>query len=119
MVASLRVEILFYKGVRQKRGRGFGAFAQVIKRTAIPFLCKDLVPAAKNVGGDLLEFTALEITEFVSGGKKFKTAAKNVVRQILRQQLGSGSKKNCKQSHCNKIFKTNQPVAKRNFCKSF
>ena len=36
MVASKQVEI-FYRGVCQQHGRGFGAHAQVIWRTAIPF----------------------------------------------------------------------------------
>ena len=46
MVASREVEILYYKCVGRQRGRGFGALAQVIGRTAIPFLRKYIVPAA-------------------------------------------------------------------------
>ena len=93
MVASREVEIPLYRGVRRQRGRGFGALAQVIGRTAIPFLRKHSVPAAKRVGADLLEFAVPEIAEFVSGRKNFKTAAKSVGRQTLRKQLGSGSRK--------------------------
>ena len=40
MVASREVEIPYYRGVGRQRGRGFGAPAQVIGRTAIPFLRK-------------------------------------------------------------------------------
>ena len=40
MVASRQVEIPFYRGIDRQRGRGFGALAQVIGRTAIPFLRK-------------------------------------------------------------------------------
>ena len=93
MVASRQVEIPFYRGVGRQRGRGFGALAQVIGRTAIPFLRKYIVPAAKRVGADLLEFPAPDIAEVVSGRKKFKTAAKSVGRQTLIKQLGSGSGK--------------------------
>ena len=93
MVASTEVEIPFYKGVGRQRGRGFGALAQVIGRTATPFLRKYIVPAAKRVGADLLEFAVPEIAEVVSGRKNFKTAAKSVGRQTLRKQLGSGSRK--------------------------
>ena len=93
MVASREVEIQFYRGVDQQRGRGFDALAQVIGRTAIPFLRKYIVPAAKCVGADLLEFAVPEIAEVVSGRKNFKTAAKSVGRQTLRKQLGSGSRK--------------------------
>ena len=93
MVASREVEIPFYRGVGRQRGRGFGALAQVIGRTAIPFLRKYIVPAAKRVGADLLEFAVPEVAEVVSGRKNFKTAAKSVGRQNLRKQLGNGSRK--------------------------
>ena len=93
MVASRQVQIPFYRGVGRQRGRRFGAPAQVIGRTAIPFLRKYIVPAAKRVGADLLEFAVSEIAVVVSGRKNFKTAAKRVRRQTLRKQLGSGSRK--------------------------
>ena len=50
MAASREVEIPYYRGVGRQRGRGFGALAQVIGKTAIPFLRKYIVPAAKRVG---------------------------------------------------------------------
>ena len=90
MVASRQVEIPYERGVG---GRGFGALAQVIGRTAIPFLRKNIIPAAKRVGADLLEFAVPEIAEVVSGRKNIKTAAKSVGRQTVRKQLGSGSRK--------------------------
>ena len=92
MVASRQVEIPYYRGVGRQRGRGFGALAQVIGRTAVPFLRKYVVPAAKRVGADLLEFAAPEIGEVISGRKTFKSAAKIVGKQTLRKQLGSGNK---------------------------
>ena len=91
MVASRQVEIQYYRAVGRQRGRGFGALAKVIGRTAIPFLRKYVVPAAKRVGADLLEVAVPEIAEVVSGRKNFKTAARNVGRQTLRKQLGEGS----------------------------
>ena len=93
MVASRQTEIPFYRGVGRQRGRGFGALAQVIGRTAIPFLRKYIGPAAKRVGADLLEFAVPDIAEVVSGRKNIKTSAKSVGRQTLRKQLGSGTKK--------------------------
>ena len=92
MVASRQVEIPYYRAVDRQRGRGFGALAQVIGRTAIPFLRRYMGPAAKCVGADLLEFAVPEIAEVVSGRKNFKTAAKSVGRQTLRKQLGEGSR---------------------------
>ena len=93
MVSSRQVEIPYYRAVGRQRGRGFGALAQVIGRTAIPFLRKYVVPAAKGVGADLLEFAVPEIAEVVSGRKNFKLAAKSVGRQTLRKQLGEGSRR--------------------------
>ena len=93
MVASRKVEIPFYRGIGRQRGRGFGSLAQVIVRTPFPFLRKYIVPDAKRVGTELLEFAVPEIAEVVSGRKNLKTAAKSVRRQILRKQLGSCSRK--------------------------
>ena len=91
MVASRQVELPYYRGVGRQRGRGFGALAQVIGRTAIPFLRKYIVPAAKRVGADLLEFAVPEIGEVITGRKSFKSAAKSVGKQTLKKQLGKGS----------------------------
>ena len=75
MVASRQVEIPHYRAVGRQTERGFGALAQVIGRTAIPFLHKYIVPAAKRVGADMMEFAVPEIAEVVSDKKHFKTAA--------------------------------------------
>ena len=93
MIASRKVEIPFYRSVGRQRGQGFGALAQVIGRTTIPFLHKYIVPAAKLVSADLLEFAVPEVADVVGGRKNFKTAAKTVGRQILRKELASGSSK--------------------------
>ena len=90
MIASRQVEIPYYRAVGRQRGRGFGALAQVIGRTAVPFLRKYVVPAAKRIGADMLEFAVPEIAEVVSGRKKFKTAAKSVGKKTLKKQLGEG-----------------------------
>ena len=92
MVALRQVEISFYRGIGRQRGRGFGAFAQVIQKTAIPVLRKYIVPAAKSPA-DMLEFVLPEIADNVSGGKIFKTAAKSVGKQTLRNKMRSDSKK--------------------------
>ena len=64
---------------------GIGALAQVTARIAIPFLRKYIVPAAKRVDAELLEFA-----EVFSSRKNFKIAAKSVGRQTLTKQTGSG-----------------------------
>ena len=93
MVASRQVEIPYYRAFGRQRGRGFGPLAQVIGRTAIPFLRKYIFPAAKRVGADLLKFAAPEIREDISGRKSFKSAAKCVGKQTLKKQLGEGSRR--------------------------
>ena len=92
MVASRQVEIPYYRAVGRQRGRRFGALAQVIGRTAIPFLRKFVVPVAKRIGADMLEFAVPEIAEVVSGRKNFQTAAKSVGKKTLKKQLGEGKK---------------------------
>ena len=106
MVASRQVEIPYYRAVGGQRGKGFGALAQVFGRTAIPFLRKYVVPAAKRVGADLLEFAVPEFAEVVSGRNNFKTAAKSVGRQTLRKQLGEGSHRQMRGSKQRKIIPT-------------
>ena len=91
MVASRQVENPYYRAVGRQRGRGFGALAQVIGRTAIPILHKFIVPAAKRVGVHLLEIAVPENAEVVSGRLNIKTAARSVERQTLGKQLGEGS----------------------------
>ena len=88
MVASRQIEIPYYRGVGRQRGRGFGALAQVIGRTAIPFLRKYIVPAAKRVGADLLEFSVPEIAEVVSGRKNFKTAERVWESKLRKNNWG-------------------------------
>ena len=92
MVASRQVEIPYYRAVGRQKGRGFGALAQVIGRTAVPFLRKYVVAAAEGIGADMLEFAAPEIGEVISGRKTLKTAAKSMRKQNLKKQLGSVSK---------------------------
>ena len=92
MVASRQVEIPFYRAVGRQSGRGIGALAKVIGRTAIPFLREYVVPAAKRIGADMLEFAAREIGEVFNGRKSFKTAAKSVGKKTLKKQLGEGSR---------------------------
>ena len=93
LVVSGQVEIPFCRGISRQLGRRFGALEKNFGRTAIPFLRKYVVPAAKCVCADLLEFAVPEIADVVFGRKIFKTAPKSVGRQTLRKQLGSGTRK--------------------------
>ena len=84
MVASRQIDIPYHRGVERQRGRGFWALAQVIGRTAIPFLHKYIVPAAKRTGADILEFAEAVTGEVISGRKTFKSTAKSVWGQTLK-----------------------------------
>ena len=68
----------------------FGALAQTILRTANPFLRRFVVPAAKRVGGDLIEKTAPEIENVLTGKKKFKSAAADFGKKTQRKKLRAG-----------------------------
>ena len=62
-------------------------------RDLLVILSQYVVPAAKRVGADLLEFAVSETADVVNGREKFKAAARSDGKQILRKQLGSGSRK--------------------------
>ena len=106
MVVSRQVEIPYYRAVGRQWGRWVGALAQVIGRTAIPFLRKYVVPAAKRIGADMLEFAAPEIGEVFSGRKSFKSAAKSVGKKTLKKQLGEGSRRRTAGSKQRRILPT-------------
>ena len=76
MVASRQVENPFYRGIDRQRGHSFATLAQVIGRTAIPFLCECIVPIAKRVDADLLDFAVSEVADVVFGKKKFRDSCK-------------------------------------------
>ena len=94
MVASREAEIPYNKGVGRQRGRVFGVLVQVIGRTAIPFLTKYVVSAARRIDADMLGFAVPEIADVVSGKQNFKAAAKNVGMQTLKNnavaEVGNG-----------------------------
>ena len=87
-MASNTNEIPNYKRIGPQRGCGFGVLVKVYGRNVTQFLRNYVVPAAKGVGDDLLEYAALEVAKGLSGNKNLKSAAKNVGRQTLRKQLG-------------------------------
>ena len=61
MVAPWQIEVPFYRGIARQRARVFKAFAQIIAKTAILFLCTYVFAASRRVGADLLQFAAREI----------------------------------------------------------
>ena len=54
MIAQKSADFPIFRGHARQRGRGFGALAQTHGRTAIPFIKKYIVPAAKIIGAGKL-----------------------------------------------------------------
>ncbi len=86
MVGSMNV----YKGTPRQRGRGIGALATAVARSAIPFLARYVAPFAKSVGKNLLEAAIPEVLSVVDGQQNFKQAAKATGRKTIKKQLGRG-----------------------------
>ena len=93
MVAQNSADFPIFRGHARQCGRGFGALAQTLGRTAIPFIKKNIVSAAKRTGADLFEIAAPGVGEVVSGRKKLKIFARDVGTKTVRKQLGGGKKK--------------------------
>ena len=111
MDAPNTLELPYYKGIGRQRGRGFGALAQVIGRTAIPLLRKYIVPAAKRVGADLLEFAVPEVAEVVSWKKLQDCCQKRRKTDIDKTTW----RWQAKQKHSSQKFEARQSVTQRHF----
>ena len=68
-------QLPYFRGHARQRGRGFGALAQTIGRTAIPFIRRYVVPTAKRFGADLISAAAPTIGDLWTGKKRVKTVA--------------------------------------------
>ena len=83
----------YFKGVPLQRGRGFGALAKTVARTTLPILKKYVLPAAKNIGRDVIESAIPEIGGVLSGQTSIKRAVKKTAKSTIRKQVGGGMKK--------------------------
>ena len=70
------------------RGEGdLGISHKLLGELQFHFFREYVVPAAKRTGADMLEFAAPEIGEVISGRKSFKSDAKIVGKQTLKNSL--------------------------------
>lgn len=83
----------YFKGVPRQRGRGFGALAAVVGRSALPFLAKYVAPIAKTLGKNLVEAALPELVSVVEGKKKIKQAFKDTGKTTIKRQVGRGRKR--------------------------
>ena len=111
MVAQSSIIFPIFRGHAKQRGRRFGALAQHFGRSAISFIKKCIIPAAKRIGADLFEIAAPDIGEVVSGRKKLKTFAKDVGTKTVRKQMGGGKKKSERRTRV--IFRKNSSKISR------
>ena len=111
MVASNTLELPYYRGIGRQRGRGFGALAQIIGRTAILFLRKFILPAAKRVGADLLEFAVPEVADVFSG-KKFQNCCQKHRKTEIEKTT---SRWRAEEKHSSQKMEAKQSVTERHF----
>ena len=76
MFAQNSVDFTIFRGHARQGGRGFGALAQALGRTAILFIKKIINPAAKITGAALFEILLLQRGGVVSGHKKIRNSCK-------------------------------------------
>ena len=80
----------YFSGVPRQRGRGFGALAGTVARTAFPIIRKYFLPAAKIIGRDFVESSLPQIGEVVAGRTSVKRALKRSASNTVKKQLGGG-----------------------------
>ena len=75
-------------------GGGLGAFAVRMGKVAIPVIKKYILPVAKQVGKNLLEFALPEMSNVLSGKKRVsRKMLKSVVQYTAERTLAKDSKK--------------------------
>lgn len=83
----------YFRGVPRQKGRGLGALAGTVIRTAFPIIKKFVIPAAKKIGRDVIGAAVPEIGEVVSGRQSVKRALKRTANTAIRNQIGGGRAK--------------------------
>ena len=101
-----QVSMPYYKGVARQRGRGLGAIASTVGRTAFPIFKKFILPAIKSLAPIAAAAAAPELLEVARGRTKPKAAFKRVATKTIKSQLGMGKKKK-------KVTRKRKPVKRR------
>lgn len=103
----------YFKGVPRQRGRGLGALAGTIARTAFPIMKRYIVPVVKKVGRDLVSSAVPEIGEVLSGKTSVKKALKRTASNTISKQIGGGRRKRRKISRVQNVRRKPTKTRKR------
>ena len=93
MVAQSSANFPIFRGHVRQRGRGFGALAQTLGRTAIPLIKKYIAQLQKESEQIYLKLLLQRLEKLSGDEKKLETFAKDVGTKTVRKQLGGGKKK--------------------------
>ena len=91
-----QVYLPHFSSYNRQRGSGIGALAAGIGRVALPFAKKYLLPAAKNIGKELLTQSVPEILDVIAKRKSPRKAAKKVLSKTIKKQIGGRGKQSQK-----------------------
>ena len=92
------VHLPHFSGVPRQRGRGLGALAGTIARTAFPILKRFVVPAAKKIGRDAIDIAIPQVEDVLSGKSSVKKAIRKTASSTLKKQIGGGHRKKIRRS---------------------
>ena len=81
------VHLPHFSGVPRQRGRGLGALAGTIARTAFPILKRFVVPAAKKIGRDAIDIAIPQVEDVLSGKSSVKKAIRKTASSTLKNKL--------------------------------
>ena len=87
------VHLPHFSGVPRQRGRGLGALAGTIARTAFPILKRFVVPAAKKIGRDAIDIAIPQVEDVLSGKSSVRKAIRKTASSTLKKQIGGGHRK--------------------------
>ena len=81
-----------FSGYNRQGGSGIGALATEIGRVPSPFAKKFFLPAAKNIGKELLAQSFPEISDVVTRRNSPRTAAIKVISKTISRHIGGRNK---------------------------
>ena len=85
--------IEYFEGTPRQTGKGLGALAGKVARTAFPFFRKYVLPTARKRGKVALEAALPKLGEVIAGRSSIRKATRRTAKKTVRKQLGGGKRK--------------------------